>query len=113
MSGSGPDAGKVGKLDRARRSYGQRAWTDAYQAFLFADQEALLAAEDLELLAMAAYLVGRDDEYLRTLERAYKAHLDAGQCARAVRCAFWLGFRLLMRSEMGRATGWLTVLSDC
>ena len=26
--------------------------------------------------------------------------------ARAVRCAFWLGFRLLMRGEMGRASGW-------
>ena len=107
MSGSGPDAGGVGKLDRARRSYGQRAWADAYQAFLLADQETPLEAEDLELLAMAAYLVGRDDEYLRTLERAYNAHMNAGQCARAVRCAFWLGFRLLMRSEMGRATGWL------
>ena len=94
-------------LDRARRSYGQRAWADAYQAFLLADQETPLEAEDLELLAMAAYLIGRDDEYLRTLERAYNAHVNAGQCARAVRCAFWLGFRLLMRSETGRATGWL------
>jgi DNA-binding CsgD family transcriptional regulator len=107
MSGSDPGARGVGRLDRARRSYGQRAWADAYQAFSFADQEKLLEAEDLELLAMAAYLVGRDDEYLRTLERAYNAHNNAGQCARAVRCAFWLGFRLLMRSEMGRAAGWL------
>ena len=74
---------------------------------MLADQETPLEAEDLELLALAAYLVGRDDEYLRTLERAYNAHINAGQCARAVRCAFWLGFRLLMRSEMGRATGWL------
>jgi DNA-binding CsgD family transcriptional regulator len=108
MGGSGPGGRGVGRLDRARRSYGQRAWADAYQAFSFADQEKLLEAEDLELLAMAAYLVGRDDEYLRTLERAYNAHNNAGQCARAVRCAFWLGFRLLMRSEMGRAAGWLS-----
>ena len=75
---------------------------------MFADQKSPLEAEDLDLFAMAAYLVGRDDEYLRTLERAYNAHINAGQCARAVRCAFWLGFRLLMRGEMGRATGWLT-----
>ncbi|MPZ59505.1 MAG: helix-turn-helix transcriptional regulator [Rhizobiales bacterium] len=94
------------QLDQARSSYGQRAWADAYQAFLLADQETPLGAEDLELFAMAAYLVGRDDEYLRTLERAHNVHMNAGQCARAVRCAFWLGFRLLMRSEMGRATGW-------
>lgn len=107
MSGGHPNAGEVGKLDRARRSYGRRAWADAYQAFLRADQETPLDAEDLELLAMAAYLVGRDDEYLKTLERAYNGHVSAGQSARAVRCAFWLGFRLLMRGEMGHATGWL------
>jgi len=94
-------------LDRARRSYGQRAWADAYRAFSFADLETPLAVEDLELLAMAAYLVGRDDEYLATLERAHEAHVAGGQCAPAVRCAFWIGFRLLMRGEMGRATGWL------
>jgi DNA-binding CsgD family transcriptional regulator len=74
---------------------------------LRADQEKPLAADDLELLAMAAYLVGRDDEYLGTLERAYSAHMEVGQSARAIRCAFWLGFRLLMRGEMGRATAWL------
>jgi DNA-binding CsgD family transcriptional regulator len=98
--------GKRHQLDRARRRYRQRAWADAYQALLFADQETPLEAEDLDRLAMAAYFVGRDDEYLRTLERAYNAHRVAGHIARAVRCAFWLGFRLLMRGEMGRATGW-------
>jgi DNA-binding CsgD family transcriptional regulator len=94
------------KLDQARRSYGERAWEKAFEAFSRADQESTLGAEDLERLALAAYLIGRDDDYLVTLERAYNAHLDAGQCARAARCAFWLGFRLLMRGEMGRATGW-------
>jgi DNA-binding CsgD family transcriptional regulator len=93
-------------LDLAREYYQLRAWADAYQAFLLADQEIPLEAEDVELLALAAYLVGRDDEYLKTLERAYNAYLNAGQCDRAVRCAFWLGFRLLMRGEIGRASGW-------
>jgi DNA-binding CsgD family transcriptional regulator len=106
MSGRCPDAAGVGKLDRARRSYGQRAWSTAYQAFLLADRETSLAAQDLEALAMSACLIGRDDEYLRALERAHTAYVTAGQCARAVRCAFWLGFRLLMRGETGRATGW-------
>ena len=94
-------------LECGRKHYELRAWADAYKALSLADQETPLGAEDLELLAMAAYLVGRDDEYLRTLERAHNAHVKAGQCARAVRCAFWLGFRLLMRGETGRATGWL------
>ena len=93
-------------LDQARTCYEQRAWTEAYRALSRADQEAPLGAWDLERLATAACLVGRDDEYLGTLERAHNAHIDDGQCARAVRCGFWLGFRLLMRGEMGRASGW-------
>ena len=93
-------------LDRARNCYEQYAWAEAYQALSRADQATPLGAEDLELLAMAAYMIGRDDEYLGTLERAHNAHVNDGQCARAVRCGFWLGFRLLMRGEVGRASGW-------
>jgi DNA-binding CsgD family transcriptional regulator/tetratricopeptide (TPR) repeat protein len=106
MRGGDPKAAGVSNLDRARRSYGQHAWADAFQAFSAADQESALEAEDLEALALAAYLVGRDEEYLKVLERAYNAHRDIGGRLRAVRCAFWLGFRLLMRGEMGRANGW-------
>ena len=102
------DAGKRHELDRARQHYRQRAWTDAFQALFRADQEIPLDAEDLELLAMSAYLIGRDDEYLSALERAHHAHLNAGQRACAVRCAFWLGLRLHFREETGRATGWLS-----
>jgi DNA-binding CsgD family transcriptional regulator len=93
-------------LDRACQFYEQCAWSTAYEAFWRADQKAPLAAEDLERLAMAAYLVGRDQDYLNVLERAYHAYREHGECRRAVRCAFWLGFRLLMRGEMGRASGW-------
>jgi hypothetical protein len=101
MSGD-PQTATVGSLSHARKAYEQHAWADAFAAFWRADQESPLEAEDLELLAMAAYLTGRDEEYLRTLERAYNAHVSAAQCARAARCAFWLGFRVLMRGEMGR-----------
>ena len=34
-------------------------------------------------------------------------YLDAGAGLRAVRCAFWIGLNLVLRGEMGRATGWL------
>src|SRR5688572_18549396 len=72
-------ASKCPALDRAREHYGRRAWANAYQAFLLADQETTLTAEDIELLAMAAYLIGRDEDYLTALERAYHANDDAGQ----------------------------------
>jgi DNA-binding CsgD family transcriptional regulator len=94
-------------LERGRECYARRAWGDAYQALALADQATPLAADDLELLAMSACLTGRDDEWLRVLERAYQALLDAHERQRAIRCAFWLGFRLFLRGESGRATGWL------
>ena len=94
------------ELERGRECYGRRAWAEAYHALSLADEVVPLAVEDLELLAMSAYLIARDDDYLTALERAYNAYLNAGKNTRAVRCAFWLGLRLLFRGETGRATGW-------
>ena len=99
--------GVPGELERGRESYARRAWTDAYIALSDADRAAPLGAEDLELLATSAYMLGRDDDCLGGLERAYHLHLDAGEALRAVRCAFWVGITLALRGEMGRASGWL------
>ena len=101
-----PGTAALGELDLGREYYERRAWAAAHRSLSLADQAAPLDGEDLERLAMSAYMLGRDDEYLRTLERACHSHQNDGRCARAVRCAFWLGFRMLMRGEMGRATGW-------
>jgi DNA-binding CsgD family transcriptional regulator len=99
-------AGTRHDLERARQCFDRRAWADAHRAFRTADLQAPLAAEDLERLALAAHLVGRDEDYLQVLERACHAHRDAAQYPSAARCAFWLGFRLLMRGETARANGW-------
>ena len=96
-----------GHLARARQCYERRAWADAFHALTLADQASPLDSEDLERLAMSAYLIGRDDDYLRALERAHHAHMAADERLRAIRCAFWLGFHLFLRGEAGRATGWL------
>ncbi|MCR4266911.1 LuxR family transcriptional regulator [Nitratireductor sp. ZSWI3] len=103
--GSGaPEA--ADQLMRGRQAYEERAWDDAYAFLSHAHEAASLAVDDLERLAMAAYLTGRDEAYLRTLERAHHACLDAGERHRAARCAFWLGLRLAFRGEMGPASGW-------
>jgi ATP/maltotriose-dependent transcriptional regulator MalT len=102
-----PFADVPDELERGRESYARRAWGDAHRLLSRADQAAPLGGADLERLAMAAYLIGRDDDYLAALDRAHHAYLDAGEGVRAVRCAFWLGLRLLFRGETGRATGWL------
>jgi DNA-binding CsgD family transcriptional regulator/tetratricopeptide (TPR) repeat protein len=52
-------------------------------------------------------MLGREDEWMRILERAHHGHSDAGENRRAVRCAFWIGMVLAIRGEMGAATGWL------
>ena len=98
--------GMPAKVKQGRESYRRRAWNDAYRWLSLADQTTHLETEDLELLAMSAYLIGRDDDYLSALERAHQGYLDAGEGVRAVRCAFWLGLRLFFRGETGRATGW-------
>lgn len=95
------------KLERGRESYRRRAWGDAYRSLSLADQLTPLAVEDLERLAVSAYLIGRDDDYLKALDRAHHAYLDASENVRAARCAFWLGLTRLLRAETARATGWL------
>ena len=104
-SAQAPDAPDA--LGRGREHYRRRAWADAYRMLTIADQALQLGGEDLEWLAMSAYLIGRDDDYLMVLDRAYTAHMDAGASARAARCAAWLSLRLLFRGETGHATGWL------
>lgn len=97
----------VDELQRGRESFKRRMWMDALNALSLADQAVPLEAEDLVLLSMSAYLIGRDDDSLRALERAYRAHLETGEALNAARAAFWLGFRLIDLGEMAKATGWL------
>jgi DNA-binding CsgD family transcriptional regulator len=93
-------------LEAGREAYARRAWRDAHESLARADAAAALAADDLELLARAAYMIGREEEFLHGLERAHGAHLDAGRPLAAVRCAFWLGMTLVLGGAMGGATGW-------
>jgi DNA-binding CsgD family transcriptional regulator len=65
-----------------------------------------LEADDLELLATSASMVGRMDEYAVVLERLHHAHLDAGEPLRAAHASFWLGMTLAVRGELGPAGGW-------
>ena len=64
---------------------------------------------DLELLGRAAYLLGRDDEYVDALERAHEQWVRMGEAPRAARCAFWIGHSLLFRGRGARAQGWFSV----
>ena len=93
-------------VSRGREAFARRAWPDAFESLSLAEEAALLGAAELELLATSAYMLGRDAEHVRALERAHHAHLDAGDTPRAVYCAYWIGHNLMLRGEMGPATGW-------
>ena len=96
----------IAELARGRESFAAGEWREAFAALASADRAETLGADDLELLARAAYMLGRDDDYIGGLERAHRAHLDAGAAARAAGCAFWIGHNLLFRGERARASGW-------
>jgi DNA-binding CsgD family transcriptional regulator len=99
--------GRDAELVRGREAAGRLAWADAYAALSLADQSSSLAAEDLELLGTAAYLLGRVEDCLRALQRAQQLHAEAGESRRAARCAFWLAFHLGSAGELAQAGGWL------
>src|SRR5262245_13626126 len=48
-------------VERARGSFERRAWGDAFAELSAAQREGRLDVEDLERLAVAAYMAGRDE----------------------------------------------------
>jgi DNA-binding CsgD family transcriptional regulator len=93
-------------LGHGRTAFEQRAWAESYRLLQAADRDTPLAAEDLERLAIAAYLVGRDADCEALTTRAHQAFLDCGDREGAARAAFWLGFALMERGAIAPASGW-------
>lgn len=82
-------------------------WLADYSALAAADRETGLQAEDLERLAVAAFVTAHEDEVVPLRERAHEAYLRRGMVEAAVRCAFWIGFHLQNRGDHAQASGWL------
>ena len=99
--------GAPGELRRGREFLDTSGWADAYTCLAAADRESPLEVEDLERFAIAAHLIGREDdcEVIRT--RAHHEWVRRGEWARAARCAFWLAFEYLLKGEPARCSGWL------
>ncbi len=96
----------LAELKRGREHYAHHAWLDAFEALSHASLDEPLSADDLELLARSAYMLGRDADYVGGLEQAHQAHLESGETRHAVRCAFWIGHNMLFRGEAAGASGW-------
>jgi DNA-binding NarL/FixJ family response regulator len=93
-------------LARGRESSTRRAWSEAYAQLSAADREAPLEPADLERLATAAYLSGKDSDDIWA--RAHQGFLERGDREQGARCAFWLAFGLLDRGDLARSGGWLS-----
>jgi DNA-binding CsgD family transcriptional regulator/tetratricopeptide (TPR) repeat protein len=94
------------RLEKGRASFERHWWADSYTELAAVDREMPLEPEDLERLAMAAYLIGRDDESREILARAHHEFLKRKDIARAIRCTFWVGFQLILKGDMAQAGGW-------
>jgi DNA-binding CsgD family transcriptional regulator len=94
-------------LDQGRESFGRQAWADAFAQLSAADRQTPLAPEDLERLATAAYLLGRDPDSTDLWVRAHQEFLRQASVERAARCAFWVAFVLLNKGDLVRGGGWV------
>jgi len=95
----------VDDLARARDAYERRDWTAAYRALSAADP-ATLEGADYARLATAAALLGRHNDCVQALQRAYTLHEHRGDVRAAAMSAFWLAMSLVNAGEPAVAAGW-------
>jgi DNA-binding CsgD family transcriptional regulator len=98
----------AGEIAAARDAFARQAWKDAYARFRAADEaRAQLEAEDLERLAVCAFMVGSEVAGADAWARAHSEWLRLREVRRAARCTFWLVLDLVTRGERAQARGWL------
>ncbi|HEY6064620.1 MAG TPA: protein kinase [Thermoanaerobaculia bacterium] len=94
-------------VDRGRDAFVRHNWSDAWAELSAANQETPLEPEDLDRLATAAYLTGRDADATDLWGRAHQAFLSRNDLPRAARSALWLAFGLIARGESSTSAGWV------
>lgn len=95
------------QLEQARQAHRGRRWLEAVDTFAAVDGACPLGVDDLERLAEALDLVGRGDDAIAVLQRAYTAQVAAGDVGAALRDAFWLSRALAFNAEFAQAGGWI------
>jgi DNA-binding NarL/FixJ family response regulator len=94
-------------IERGRAAYAAQSWGEAFRELSAADTESPLELDDLERLALAAYLTGQDDASTDAWTRAHHECLRRSDPARAARCAFFQASGLIFRGDMAPAMGWV------
>ena len=92
-------------LESARADFARGDWVGAFDAWSAAEVDALSVAE-LDDLATCAELLGRHDEAVAALQKAFVASQAAGDLRAAVRAAFRLSMTTATHGERVLAAGW-------
>jgi len=73
------------------------AWRETYDSLSRLESP---NGDELGELATSAYMLGKEDEWMPLLERAFRSYSEAGENLHAARCAFWIGTNLALRGEL-------------
>src|SRR5947208_1887438 len=95
------------ELTRGRDASDRLAWADAFAHLAAADRARPLAADDLDRLAIAAFLSDQEQASMDIWQRAHNAFLSLGDEPRAVRTAIHMAMGLVNAGEFARAGGWV------
>src|SRR5262245_48046400 len=95
-----------GTLEKGRMAFAQRSWGDAYSWLAAAAADTALELDDLERLALAAYLTGNHDASTVAWMRAHREAIRCNDPRRAARNALLIGSDLMFRGEIAPAMGW-------
>src|SRR6188508_240534 len=94
-------------LERGREALARHAWGEAYDLLSAADAAGSFAPAELELLAEAAWWVGKLPVAIEVRERAYAAAVKAGEYEVAVEAAVLLAQYNLFRNAHTIANAWI------
>lgn len=83
-----------------------RRWEAEYLKLEAQDRHAPLEPAELERMAIAAFLLGRETHSVDILTRAQQLSMDRGDRVHAARCAVWAACALISMGERARAGGW-------
>src|SRR6266542_6015276 len=93
--------------DRAMDALGRHAWREAFDLLSEADTGGALSPDQLELLAQASWWVGRLPQAIEARERAYAAHMKAGDPVMAAVAAILVGRDNLLKNAYSVARAWM------
>jgi tetratricopeptide (TPR) repeat protein len=102
------DGAGLGLVERARDAAAGRHWQQAFDLFMEADGNGLLAPTDLPVLGEVAYAAGHLDATIEAWERAHAACMQTGDHVAAAGAAVRVAMHILFDTAlMAPVRGWL------